>query len=44
LNKLKQRENNIEGTRQNSFVTLGEGMFFKFYLKISIKERATTVY
>lgn len=26
LNKLKQRENNIEGTRQNYPVTLGEGV------------------
>jgi hypothetical protein len=28
LNKLKQRENNIEGTRQISLVTSGKGMIF----------------
>jgi len=37
LNKLKQRENNIEGTRQNRFVTSEEGTHLNLILSVSLK-------
>lgn len=33
LKKLRRRENNVEGTRQNSSVTSGEGVSYKTTLK-----------